>query len=85
MLADVRPLIAKYGARGYRFALLEVSHIAPNILLTCTALHLAAVPIGGFLDDECTAVFCADRSHLSLFYLVVIGRLREGNKTVSTL
>ena len=42
----------KYGERGYRFALLEIGHLAQNILLVATSMGLAACPIGGFLDNE---------------------------------
>jgi SagB-type dehydrogenase family enzyme len=76
LCADCDRLIAKYGDRGYRFALLEAGHIAQNVLLTCTALGLAAVPIGGFLDDECVSVFASHSPPAYLTYLLVIGRAR---------
>ena len=40
----------KYGNRGYRFVLLEAGQAAQNILLSATALGIASVEYGGFLD-----------------------------------
>jgi SagB-type dehydrogenase family enzyme len=73
LFADCDRLIAKYGDRGYRFALLEAGHMAQNILLTCADLRLAAVPVGGFLDDECASIFTASPLPSWLTYLIVVG------------
>jgi len=67
-------LVAKYGDRGYRYALLEAGHMAQNILLTCTALRRAAVPIGGFLDDACASALGAASPPGGVVYLIAIGR-----------
>lgn len=67
-------LVAKYGDRGYRYALLEAGHMAQNILLTCTALRRAAVPIGGFLDDACASAIGAAAPPGCVVYLIAIGR-----------
>jgi SagB-type dehydrogenase family enzyme len=40
----------KYGARGYRFTLLEAGHVIQNALLAAADLDLAALPLGGFHD-----------------------------------
>lgn len=45
-------LVDKYGARGGRFALLEVGHAAQNLALRVTAEGLAGCEIGGTLDTE---------------------------------
>jgi SagB-type dehydrogenase family enzyme len=63
----------KYGLRGYRFTLLEVGHVAQNVLLAAAALGLAAVPLGGFYDrrvDELLEVNGVDESAL---YLLCLG------------
>ncbi len=41
---------AKYGDLGFLHALLEAGHMSENILLTATALGLAARPMAGFDD-----------------------------------
>jgi len=67
----------KYGARGYRFALLEAGHLAQNVLLACSALRLPALPLGGFFDRRLDAVVGANGvDEASLYVLVVGGRER---------
>jgi SagB-type dehydrogenase family enzyme len=43
--------LSRYGKKSYRLALLEVGHLAQNVLLAATAVGLATLPICGF-DDE---------------------------------
>lgn len=43
---------AKYGPRGYRYCLQEAGAACQNLSLTCVALGLAHVVLGGFYDDE---------------------------------
>jgi SagB-type dehydrogenase family enzyme len=43
---------AKYGPRGYRFALLEAGHASQNLCLTALAYGVDSVLCGGFYDDE---------------------------------
>jgi SagB-type dehydrogenase family enzyme len=64
----------KYGLRGYRFALLEAGHLAQNILLSCTALELAATPLGGFYDRAVDELLGIDGVNESILYLVCLGR-----------
>jgi len=75
IFSDWRRLTLKYSDRGYRFALLEAGHMAQNMLLTCTAHQLAAVPVGGFLDDEAESTFGCESADLHLLYLVIVGRI----------
>jgi SagB-type dehydrogenase family enzyme len=63
----------KYGPRGYRFALLEAGHLAQNLLLTATALGLAAVPLGGFYDGRADAYLGVDGVHESTIYTLTAG------------
>lgn len=64
----------KYGARGYRFALLEAGHLAQTVLLACAALRLPALPIGGFFDRRVDAAVGVNGvDELSLYVLVVGG------------
>jgi SagB-type dehydrogenase family enzyme len=43
---------AKYGARGYRYALLEAGCACQNLGLAAASLGLAHVVLGGYYDDE---------------------------------
>jgi SagB-type dehydrogenase family enzyme len=64
----------KYGQRGYRFTLLEAGHVVQNVVLMCTALDLAAVPIGGFYDRPVDVLLGADGVNESIVYAVCLGR-----------
>lgn len=69
----------KYGERGYRFMLMEAGHIAQNVLLTASAYQLAAVPIGGFVDDELDALLGIDGMDEVSLYLIAVGQPRAGS------
>jgi SagB-type dehydrogenase family enzyme len=63
----------KYGARAYRFTLLEAGHVAQNLLLAVAALGLAAVPVGGFFDRRVDAFLDVDGLYEASLYLLPIG------------
>jgi SagB-type dehydrogenase family enzyme len=63
----------KYGERGYRFVLIEAGHVAQNIDLIATALHLPAANLGGFFDSELETLLDIDGVEQSLVYAVAIG------------
>jgi SagB-type dehydrogenase family enzyme len=63
----------KYGARAYRFALLEAGHVAQNVLLAATALGLAACPVGGFYDRRVDTFLGIDGLYEASLYLVPVG------------
>jgi SagB-type dehydrogenase family enzyme len=63
----------KYGARAYRFTLLEAGHLAQNLLLAATVLGLASVPIGGFYDRCVDRMLGIDGLAEASLYLVPIG------------
>lgn len=44
--AVVERTARKYGGRAERYCFIEAGHVAQNILLQATALHLAGVPVG---------------------------------------
>ncbi len=63
----------KYGARAYRFALLEAGHVAQNFLLAATGLGLAACPVGGFYDRRVDAFLGIDGLYEASLYLLPVG------------
>ncbi|GAA3649597.1 hypothetical protein GCM10022224_010360 [Nonomuraea antimicrobica] len=65
----------KYGERAYRFVVLEIGHVAQNVLLVASALGCGAVPIGGFVDDEVHAILDVDGVEEASFYLLPVGRV----------
>lgn len=48
--AGLDATLARYGDRGYRYVLLEAGHVAQNLNLASSALGLAGLDLGGFLD-----------------------------------
>jgi SagB-type dehydrogenase family enzyme len=64
----------KYGARAYRFTLMEAGHVAQSFLLAVEALGLAATPLGGFFDRRADAFVGVDGIHETALYLLPVGR-----------
>ncbi|MFB8217089.1 SagB/ThcOx family dehydrogenase [Streptomyces anulatus] len=52
LTADMEVYGARYGERGYRYALLEAGHIGQNLTLALHLLDVASCPVGGFHDDR---------------------------------
>ena len=70
--AVVKRTARKYGERAERYCFIEAGHVAQNILLQATALHLAGVPVGAFADEKVTTVLKLPKDHRVL-YLLAIG------------
>lgn len=66
----------KYGDRAERYVKLEAGHACQNILLQAVALHLGAVPIGAFYDDQVQAALSLPPDHEPL-YLIPVGHPRQ--------
>lgn len=65
-------IIKRYKERSYRYACIEVGHMAQNVLLTAVALELGAAPIGAYHDDAVKKILQLPHDVL---YMVPIGRL----------
>ncbi len=63
----------KYGLRGYRFALLEAGHAVQNAVLAATALHVPALPLGGFYDRRMDDIVGADGLDEATVYALLLG------------
>lgn len=71
--ADMRATLERFGpTRGARYVYLEAGHATQNLLLQATALGLAAVPLGDFVD-EWVARGTPLPEELSPIYLVPVG------------
>jgi SagB-type dehydrogenase family enzyme len=70
--AVVERTAKKYGPRAERFCYLESGHIAQNILLQATSLHLGCVPMGAFDDDAVAKVLRLPKEQ-SVMYIVAVG------------
>jgi SagB-type dehydrogenase family enzyme len=67
----------KYGARGYRFALLEAGHVAQNVNLAVTELGLGCFNVGGFYDRVADRFLGLDGLGQSTVYMTAIGGRAE--------
>jgi SagB-type dehydrogenase family enzyme len=63
----------KYGARGYRFVLLEAGHVAQNINLVATALGMGCVNLGGYYDRRIDDLLNLDGVTHSTVYMIALG------------
>jgi SagB-type dehydrogenase family enzyme len=66
--------MVKYGERGYRIILIEVGHLAQNIILTSIANKLNVCPIAGFLDDEINDKLNIDGIEETVQYVLMLGK-----------
>src|SRR5262245_16333546 len=57
LVGDGERITAKYGARGWRFLLLEAGHLMQNLCMMSWRLGWATVPLGGFFEHEVARAF----------------------------
>jgi SagB-type dehydrogenase family enzyme len=58
-VCNIENLIKKYGARAYRYCLIECGHVGQNISIVSHMLNIKSCAIGGFYDSKV-------RNHLNL-------------------
>lgn len=71
--AMFRRTVSKYGARGYRYVLLEAGHIAQCGLLAAASVDLDALPFCSFLDDKVNDMLGLDGVNESAVYCIDFG------------
>jgi SagB-type dehydrogenase family enzyme len=54
LCCDTTRTCAKYGNRGYRFALMEAGAVWQNIDLVANSLDIPLRAFGGFVDEQCS-------------------------------
>lgn len=69
---DVKRMAGRGGEKAERYCLLEVGHVAQNILLQATALGLAGVPMGGVDGGKIAGGMGLSAQHQPV-YLLPIG------------
>lgn len=72
-LADLEPILDRFGNRGYRAAQLEASVAAGWIYLAAYAQHLGASGLT-FFDDGVTAFFSPHAAEKSVLFLIAVGQ-----------
>ena len=73
MTAVLQRTCAKYGERGYRFALLDCGHVAQNLQLLASAIGLGSVGLGGFIDDELNELLEVDGVNEVVVHTIAFG------------
>ncbi len=64
----------KYGARAYRYTVMESGHAVQNIVLGATAIGLNSCPVVGFYDDALHDLLDIDGVSEVALYTVFIGQ-----------
>src|SRR6195256_4608690 len=72
-LADLKPILERYGNRGYRAVQLEAGAIGGRIYLAAYAQHLGATGLT-FFDDDVVNFFSPHAKHKSAIFLLAIGK-----------
>ena len=71
-LADLRPILQRFGNRGYRAVQLEAGVLGGKIYLGAYAQHLGATGLT-FYDDEVIGFFSPHAEGKSAIFLVAVG------------
>jgi SagB-type dehydrogenase family enzyme len=79
-LADLEPILARFGNRGYRAAQLEGGIVGGRLYLTAYALRFGATGLT-FLDDEVTEFFSPHAEGKSVMFLTALGRTLRRSPT----
>jgi SagB-type dehydrogenase family enzyme len=67
--------LKKYGARGYRYVLLEAGHVAQNLCLTAAELGLGSLCVGGYRDRALNSALGLDERREAVVYCIGIGHV----------
>lgn len=77
LVGDLGRTIGKYGARGYRYVLLEAGHAAQNVCLVASEQLLATLCVGGFFDARLRTALGLTGGLTWPLYGVIIGWPRQ--------
>lgn len=75
-LADLRPILHRFGNRGYRVAQLEAAIAGGRIYLAAYAMRLGATGLT-FFDDDVTRFFSPHADGKSVLFLTAVGHARR--------
>ncbi len=78
LVGDGERTVRKYGARGWRFLLLEAGHLMQNLCLLSRRIGWATVPLGAFFERGIARVLTLPNDD-AVLYLGVCGKPRTGH------
>ena len=64
----------KFGARGYRYLLLDAGHVCQNVYMAAEAIGCGACAIGAFTDEDMNAALGLDGTDQFVVYAASVGR-----------
>jgi SagB-type dehydrogenase family enzyme len=76
MLADLQPILERFGNRGYRSVQLEAGILGGKMYLAAYAQHIGASGLT-FFDDDVTNFFSPHARNKSAIFLVALGKSRR--------
>jgi SagB-type dehydrogenase family enzyme len=71
--AVIHRTLARYSERGFRLVLMECGHLAQNLNLLGTAMHLGSLDLGGFYDQHLAVLLGLDPNVEVPLYGVALG------------
>ncbi len=74
LAGNMERLEDRYGARGYRYMLLEAGHIAQNLCLLGATLGLGVQVCGGFVDAAINRLIGCETSTNYALYVIGVGQ-----------
>ena len=75
-MTNLTGLEKKYGARGYRYLLMQSGRIAQRIYLAATGLQLGCCGVGALYDEEAQTLYDLNEES-ALFYVVSTGPVKK--------
>ena len=75
-ISDLNILDKRWGARGYRHAMMTAGRMGQRIYIASTALNLGCCGIGAFYDEE-AAVLIGLKNDSRLLYLMAVGKTKS--------
>jgi hypothetical protein len=72
----LKPILERYGNRGYRAVQLEAGAIGGKVYLAAYALHLGATGLT-FFDDDVVSFFSPHAKDKSAIFLLAMGKPRK--------
>lgn len=66
---------AKYGDRGYRYALIEAGHLGQNLCLLSSEMNLGTCVLGGFIDDKVNKLLDVNLQKEYALSMIAVGKI----------
>jgi SagB-type dehydrogenase family enzyme len=75
-MTNLKLLDRRWGARGYRYAMMSAGRLGERLYLCATAMGIGCCGIGAFYDPEASALLSLN-DESRLLYLVALGQVKK--------